>query len=123
MKKLLVVSMLFTVNAFAGSGANLRCVADRLQAVNSSIFYDLSDSDVESMLTIPEMMGHDVATEMAKRCEMSNFSGQPTAKGYECIASKLGIDANESQIDSMLTIVEYAGHREALEAARACKVY
>lgn len=123
MKKMIVLISLIAVNAFANSGADLACVAQRLQALNSDIYYNLSDSEVESMLTIPEMAGHIDAVEMAERCEMSKADGTLSDKGYQCIANKLGMAVDKAQIDSMLTIPEYAGHIDAVKAALACKVY
>lgn len=46
-----------------------QCIADKLQAYNSDIYYDLQPSEIDSMLQIPELVGHIDAVRAAKACD------------------------------------------------------
>jgi len=46
-----------------------QCIADKMQAINSDIYYDLQPSDIDSMLQIPELVGHIDAVRSAKACD------------------------------------------------------
>ena len=45
-----------------------QCIADRLQAINSDIYYNLSKADIDAMISIPEMVGHIDAVRVARQC-------------------------------------------------------
>lgn len=130
--KTLLFSLLFVVSiqASALDESLNQCIADRLQAYNSSIYYGLSVTDVESMITIPEMFGHIDAMNAKKRCELISFSGELTAKGSTCVANSL--QAFNSDIYYNLSAVEVkemldnsaaTGHSDAVNAARLCGAY
>jgi hypothetical protein len=64
---LLVISSLsLSVQA---SEHNYECIASTLESFNSDIYYNLSEADIDSMLTIPEMMGHYDAMRAAEKCD------------------------------------------------------
>lgn len=57
-------------NAMASSGRDYECIANRLQAYNSDIYYNLSKTDIDTMISIPEYFGHIDAVNAAKSCEL-----------------------------------------------------
>ena len=133
MKAILSSILLVSSITFAGPRDFYRCVADSLQAINSDIYYDLDESTVRAMLTIPEMMGHNEAVSAAKRCEAevnpAPKVGPVTDADYQCIAdrmqalnSSIYYDLDKETIDQMLQIPELMGHIDAVNAARACGV-
>jgi hypothetical protein len=48
---------------------NYECIASTLQAQNSDIYSNLSEAEIDGMLTIPEMMGHYDAMKAAEKCD------------------------------------------------------
>lgn len=74
MKKMILSAILFTMNILNVNAAdvNYTCIANTLQATNSDIYYNLSDAEIDAMLTIPEMLGHIDAINAAKRCEIKS---------------------------------------------------
>ena len=113
----------------SASEVKYQCVADLMQSINSDIYYALSPADIDEMLQIPEFLGHTDAVMAVERCEMRDENGI-TAKGYQCMAdamqavnSDIYYNLSSVQIDEMIQIVEFAGHQEAMQAARKCKVY
>lgn len=70
MKTFVLMVTLLSINAFSAisNEVDYSCIANKLQASNSSIYYNLSDSEIDAMLTIPEMMGHLDAVNAATFC-------------------------------------------------------
>jgi 5-enolpyruvylshikimate-3-phosphate synthase len=102
---------------------NYQCIADSLQAYNSSIYYNLSSADIDAMITIPEMMGHIDAIEAEKRCNEK----QSEETQYQCVAdslqaynSSIYCNLTRSDVEAMLTIPEMFGHIDAVNAAKRC---
>ncbi len=50
------------------SDKQYQCIAESLQAINSDIYYNLSRTDIDIMLQIPEMAGHIEAVNAARAC-------------------------------------------------------
>ncbi len=130
--KTLLFSLLLviSVQASALDEALNQCVADRLQAYNSDAYYYLSVTDVESMLTIPEMFGHIDAINAKARCELISFNGVLTVKGTTCVANTLQAynsdiyyNLSAREVNLMLDNVLATGHSDAMNAARLCKIY
>jgi len=46
-----------------------QCISDRLQAINSDIYYNLDQSAIEKMLKNPEQFGHLDAVRAAELCD------------------------------------------------------
>lgn len=66
---ILTLTLFMAVTTTISASENkYQCIADRLQAINSDIYYNLSESDIYSMLTIPEMFGHYDAQNALKLC-------------------------------------------------------
>ena len=126
MKLLLGLGLIVSLNAFAS--INYKCIADKLQARNSDIYYDLNEADIESMLTIPEMKGHIDAIQAKVQCESEDRGdGQLTDQKLQCIADSLQAtnsdiyyDLKKEEIKEMLINSESFGHIDALNAAQRC---
>ncbi|MBC7712964.1 MAG: hypothetical protein H7177_06480 [Rhizobacter sp.] len=83
MKSIIVAVFLLGLSSVSVKAADhdYQCIADSLQAINNDIYYNLSSTDIDIMLTIPEMMGHIDAINAAKRCDApkacnGNFEAQ-----------------------------------------------
>lgn len=50
-----------------------QCVASRLQAVNSDIYYDITPTDIENTLKDPSAIGYYLVVEMAQSCEDQGY--------------------------------------------------
>jgi hypothetical protein len=118
----LATAIILCSNSFAQEN-KYQCIADKLQAYNSDIYYNLSDSDIYSMLTIPEMFGHLDATKAQIQCELE----AKTKSEYQCVADRLEATnsdiyygLSESDVYSMLTIPEMFGHYDAVNALKLC---
>jgi hypothetical protein len=70
MKLLSITLFLLSFASFStfATDRNYSCLASTLQSLNSDIYYNLSDAQIDAMLTIPEMAGHLDALNAAKQC-------------------------------------------------------
>lgn len=66
---LLFVLCLGMISSAFSAERDYACIAQKLQAINSDIYYDLSDAEIYSMITIPEMVGHIDAIYAERACE------------------------------------------------------
>ena len=48
---------------------NYQCIADSLQAYNSSIFYDMTQEDIDKILNDENSVFHDQVVEVARKCD------------------------------------------------------
>ena len=118
---LLFIAILLVFSTFSFAGENkFQCIADRLQAVDSRVYSNLSESDVYTMLTISEMTGHLDATNVQKFCE-SESEYKCVAERLQAINSDIYSDLAESDVYSMLTIPEMFGHNDAINALKFCR--
>lgn len=108
--------------AFAGQN-DYKCIADSLQAYNSDIYYNLSQSEIDEMLNDSLSYGHSDATRVASTCQ----AAKTEAKNYKCVANALEAynsdvyyNLSNSEIDNLLQNSDVAGHTDALRAARIC---
>ncbi|MBY0414968.1 MAG: hypothetical protein K2Q18_12430, partial [Bdellovibrionales bacterium] len=104
---------------------NYQCIADKMQAINSDIWYNLSKEEIDTILSIPEYVGHTEAVMARKACreEVSiDRAYKCVAAGLEAINSDLYYNLSKYNIDTMLSIPEYAGHVDAVIVARSCKL-
>ncbi len=71
MKCFFLTALLCSLNVFTASASdiNYKCISDSLQSINSDIYCNLSEAEIDAMLTIPEMFGHYDTVNAAKRCE------------------------------------------------------
>lgn len=77
MKKLSlsIVALLFSGLALAETPSekhNYRCIADVLQAYNSSIYYDLSPEEIDVYLYTDRWAGAEKVREVARLCDAEN---------------------------------------------------
>ena len=123
--KTLLLSVLclgiFSSQSFA-TDHNYQCIADSLQAINSDIYYNLSSTDIDAMLTIPEMMGHNDAINAAKRCDDQAIKLQCVADGLEAYNSDIYYALSNEEVRAMLTIPEMMGHNDAVRIAKYCNL-
>jgi hypothetical protein len=77
MKALLISILCFGFSSslvFAKDGATkmtkeqYQCIADTLQAYNSSIYYDLSAEDIDTILSNPQNSGYSTVLAAARSC-------------------------------------------------------
>ena len=122
---LIVLSLVFGISTVSfASEIDYKCVANTLESINSSIYYNLSKSEIESMLTITELVGHLDAVNAVKKCDKQLAI---TTTPYQCIAeslqatnSSIYYNLSDADIDAMLTITEFAGHLDAVNAEISC---
>jgi hypothetical protein len=71
MKSILATFFVFTALSFSSYAAehNYECIASTLQSLNSDVYYNLTEAEIDGMLTIPEMMGHYDAMKAAEQCD------------------------------------------------------
>lgn len=108
-----------TTTAFASS-PDYQCIADKLQAINSDIWYELSPHDINVMLTIPEFQGHIEAVRASKQCDAENIHYSCVSDSLQAINSDIWYNLSRAEIDSMLRDSNAIGHNEALRAANRC---
>mgnify|MGYP005685103425 CR=1 FL=1 len=123
MKALLMSVLAFGIigsNAMASSGRDYECIASRLQAYNSSIYYNLSSTDIDAMITIPEMFGHIDAINAEKACVTLEQKYQCTADRLQAYNSDIYYNLSKTDIDTMISIPEFFGHIDAVNAAKSC---
>lgn len=73
MKTLLALCLLISTSAFAANGEaslNYDCIANTLISNGINIHYKLLPAEIDSLLQISEMEGHDDAVAAAKACEV-----------------------------------------------------
>ena len=58
-----------------------RCVADAMQAIDSHIYYNLTSSQIDSMLQIPELVGHVEAVQAVAKCSAESKSTNNSCNG------------------------------------------
>jgi hypothetical protein len=125
-----IVALMMSSSAMAAP--KYQCIADSLEAINSDIYYQLSEDEVQKMLQDPSAMGHTDAVAADERCSSEAapvIQGQISDKGYQCIAdrmdaydSDLYYNLSHSDIDKMLSDEESYGHWLAVREAKACGV-
>ncbi len=124
MKALLMTIACFGIISSSAFSAerNYQCIADKLQAINSDIWYNLSSTDIETMITIPEFSGHIEAMRADKECSSEERKYQCVADSLQAINSDIWYNLSKTEIDTMLNIVEFSGHIEAVRAAKKCRL-
>lgn len=123
MKALLMSVLAFVLIASSAmaSDRDYKCIADRLQAMNSDVYYNLSESDIYSMITIPEMFGHIDAINAEKACNNTEEKKyQCVADGLQAYNSDIYYNLSKTEIDAMISIPEMFGHIDAVRVARRC---
>ena len=115
----LFVSGILTSQAISAE-RDYQCIADRLQAINSDIYYNLSSADIEAMVTIPEMFGHIDAVNAEKQCLLDKKKYECAADALQAINSDIYYNLSKSDIDAMISIPEMVGHIDAVRVARQC---
>ena len=122
---LILISLSFAIAtpSFAAD-VNYKCVASVLESTNSSIYYNLSNTEIDTMLTITEFVGHLDAVNAVKKCDkqlvITNTPYQCIAETLQATNSSIYYNLSESDIDAMLTITEFAGHLDAVNAEIRC---
>lgn len=121
MKALLMTALCLGISSgVMAADRDYECIANRLQAYNSSIYYNLSESDIYSMITIPEMFGHIDAVNAAKACETEAEKYQCVADGLQAYNSDIYYNLSKTEIDTMISIPEMFGHIDAVRVAKRC---
>lgn len=105
-----VSAFLLIASSAMASGRDYECIANRLQAYNSDIYYNLSESDIYSMITIPEMFGHIDAINAEKACITEEQKYQCVADGLQAYNSSVYYNLTKTEIDTMISIPEMFGH-------------
>jgi hypothetical protein len=114
MKSLILALIIASGSAVASSKLpthNYKCIADSLQAYNSDIYYDLSSSEIDDILSSQDDRRGKVE-EVTRVCD--GTEGTPNPKlDYACISSTLEAynssvyyDLSPSEIDELLHSID-----------------
>jgi hypothetical protein len=125
--ELIMKSLILSVFAMAVVSSNVmaaernyQCIADALQAYNSDIYYNLSSTEIDAMITIPEMFGHIDAVNAEKRCDAERLAYQCVSDALQAYNSSVYYNLSKEDIDTMISIPEMFGHFDAVKAAKRC---
>ncbi len=88
MKTILISILLISGSAFAG--INYQCVSDKMQAINSDIYYNLSPNEIDLMAQNTEALGHTEMIKAINSCAVcdGNFEAQFIANYSDIKISK-----------------------------------
>jgi hypothetical protein len=114
--KLLLVSLTFMSICSQTFATDYKCINDSLESTNSSIFYNLSNDEVDKLID----QGNFYAVKAAKDCDFKEKQYQCIANSLEAYNSSRYYNLSHSEIETMLYVTEASGHTEALDAASKC---
>lgn len=116
MKSMVLTALALILTSTQIQATEYACIAASLEATNSSIFYDLSNEDIDKLLKEENFF----AVRASEQCEIK-------AREYKCVAdtlqaynSSMFYDLSPSEVEAMLNIPGIYGHSLAVEALRNC---
>lgn len=116
MKSMILSALALMLISTQTQATEYACIAASLEATNSSIFYGLSNEDIDKLLKEENYF----AVRASEQCEIK-------AREYKCVADKLEAynssmfyNLTPSEVEAMLSIPGIYGHSLAVDAVRNC---
>ena len=117
MKSMILSTFALLMLSTQSFATEYKCIASSLQATNSDIFYELSNSDIDQLLKD----GNFFAVRANETCEINAREYRCIADSLEAYNSDIFYNLSQSEVQAMLNDPNSYGYYYATNAAKNCK--